>query len=323
MGIVYAASDLWLDRAVALKVVRKDVADRRAAFRQLEREAVAMARASSPHVCSVHDVAAWQGRPCLVMERIDGLTLQARIAARSITTAEALDLSRQIAEALEAVHHVGLIHQDVKPSNVMVTAAGLVKLIDFGLAESYESASRHRDLRRSCRRSVMGTTNYIAPERILGRTLDNRSDLFSLGVVIYELVTGQQPFAGDSPAEVVFKVLDSTPLPVRVQGFNGGTEIDRVVRTLLAKDPERRHGSATEVIQELAKIHMAAAGAVRAVKVQRRSSMQGSSSCLPLRQSPATGQRPSSGRWPAQHRPRPKATETPISRRYSSTISPR
>ena len=177
MGIVYQAIDMRLHRRVALKIVRKDRAEGPGAMRQLEREAAAMVRANDPRVCSVYDLTEWDGFPCLVMERLAGQTLQARMAAGRIETDELLDIAQQIAQALEAVHRVGLIHQDIKPANVFVTNTGLVKLLDFGLAEASDvSPSDRLSVHRTARHSVLGTTNYIAPERILRRPVDHRSD---------------------------------------------------------------------------------------------------------------------------------------------------
>jgi serine/threonine protein kinase len=253
MGIVYLASDLRLDREVAVKVVRKDRADGPGAFRQLEREAAAMVRANGPHVCSVYDLTEWDGRPCLVIERLVGDTLEARIASGRVETMELLDIAEQLAEALEAVHRVGLIHQDIKPSNVFVTTTGLIKLLDFGLAEACGVAPNDTAFgHRSARHSVLGTANYIAPERILRRPVDHRSDLFSLGAVIYEMTTGRQPFAGASSAEALFNVLDSTPPPIRTVTSGRPVAIGRLVRKLLEKSPERRYRSAAGVRRDLA-----------------------------------------------------------------------
>ena len=275
MGIVYDAFDERLQRPVALKVGRHGAADSRDAFRQLEREAAAMARVSSPRVCAVYDLADYGGRPFLVMERLRGWTLRARMADGPIAALEVVDIAHQIAQALEAVHQAGLVHQDIKPSNVFVTDDGTIKLLDFGLAESCAAAPADpAPGRLPIRTSVVGTTNYIAPERILRRPVDYRSDLFSLGAVIYEMATGKQPFAGASSAEALFNVLDKTPAPIRAQA-TGGLPLDPLVRKLLAKKPQQRCASAAEVREELAALRAGARIQTPHTKVQRRSIMRG------------------------------------------------
>jgi serine/threonine protein kinase len=274
MGVVYEAQDQRLHRTVALKVGRHGPADGADAWRQFEREASAMARAQSPHVCAVYDLADVNGRPCLVMERLEGRTLRTRMDAGPLETLDVLDIAHQIAEALEAVHQAGLIHQDIKPSNLFVTAAGAVKLLDFGLAESRDQAD-DTPRRPIARPSVFGTTNYIAPERILRRPADHRSDLFSLGAVLYEMSTGRQPFAGASPAEALFNVLDKTPAPVRSQASGRVLPVDPLVRKLLAKNPEQRYRSAADVRRALAAIRAGALMPGPQMKRSRPSTMRG------------------------------------------------
>src|SRR5262245_46671786 len=188
MGTVYDAVDTRLGRAVAIKVPRMDRVECPSGLQQLRREVASMIRASGPRVCQVHDLFQWSGRPCVVLERLVGSTLQARMAAGRLPNDELLDVAEQLADALEDIHRAGLIHQDIKPANVFVTAAGVVKLLDFGLAEVSDPARARTEAgMRQGRPSVLGTTSYIAPERILRRPVDLRSDLFSLGAVLYEM----------------------------------------------------------------------------------------------------------------------------------------
>src|SRR5262249_11066691 len=199
MAVVLDGIDTVSGRRVALKFTRTPDAAVIAQTR-LEQEAEAMGRAHDPRICAVYGVADCQGLPCMVMERLIGQTLQARIAAGPLDTFEVVDVAADIAAALCAVHRVGLVHHDIKPANVFVTTAGRIKLLDFGLATRrgafpVQSGSG----RRTGRPSVLGTTNYIAPERILRQPADPRSDLFSLGAVMTEMATGQPPFPPGAP----------------------------------------------------------------------------------------------------------------------------
>ena len=276
MGIVYLAYDLRLQRDVALKVARKTAADGPGAFRQLEREAAAMVRATGPQVCSVYDLTEWDGRPCLVMERLVGCTLEARIASGAMATPDLFAIAEQIARGLEAVHRADLIHQDIKPSNVFVTTTGQVKLLDFGLAEPRNAAPGDRASGlRAARESVRGTASYMAPERILRHPVDQRSDLFSLGAIIYEMATGRQPFAGASSAETLFNVLDSTPPAIRTGTSGRPAAIGQLVRRLLAKSPERRYVSASAVRRDLVTMRTDQSTPVRRKGVQRQFTTRG------------------------------------------------
>jgi serine/threonine-protein kinase len=253
MGIVYEAVDLRLKRLVAIKMARHTM--RKAdALQQLDHEAAAMARVAGPHGCAVYDVTDWDGRPCLIMEHLQGSTLQARIAAGPLTAAEGLAIARQLAAALSAVHHAGLVHCDVKPSNVFIAGRGVVKLIDFGLAEAWPAKADKTPARGSGATSILGTSNYIAPERILRQGVDCRTDLFSLGAVIYEMTAGRPPFTGDSPAEVLFNVLQATPARLDDRRSGRAAAVAPVVRKLLAKSPANRFPSAAAVEQALAAI---------------------------------------------------------------------
>ena len=276
MGIVYLAFDLRLQRDVALKVARKTAADGPGVFRQLEREAAAMVRATGPQVCSVYDLTEFDGRPCLVMERLVGCTLEALIAGGAMATLELLAIAEQLARGLDAVHRAGLIHLDIKPSNVFVTTTGQVKLLDFGLAEPRIAAAGDRASGlRAARESVRGTASYMAPERILRQPVDQRSDLFSLGAIVYEMATGRQPFAGASSAEALFNVLDSTPPAIRT-GHIGPAGRDRpAVRRLLAKSPERRYVSAAAVRKDLVAMRTDQSTPVRRKGIQRQFSTRG------------------------------------------------
>jgi serine/threonine protein kinase len=252
MGVVLAALDTWQQRRVALKFARTPLHGRSTGLRQLTREAKAQALPNDIRVCSIYDVTTCDGLPCLVMERLVGCTLEARIEAGPIGNSELVNIAVQLAEALAAVHRVGLVHQDIKPANVFVTRTGLIKLLDFGLAASPGTSSEDAaSKKRTAKSAVLGTANYIAPERILRRPVDPRSDLFSLGAVIYEMATGRPPFAGASSADVIFNVLDKNPQSIHAAAPGRPIALARLVRKLLAKEPGCRYQSAPAVRKAL------------------------------------------------------------------------
>ncbi|HXG56628.1 MAG TPA: protein kinase, partial [Vicinamibacterales bacterium] len=259
MGDVYRALDTRLDRTVAIKVLPPAFAadaDRRQRF---EREARLIASLSHPHICALHDIGstpeAGPNHPAnayLVMEYLDGETLASRIARGPVPLDEALRYARDMALALDAAHRQRIVHRDLKPGNVMLTRAGL-KLLDFGLAKAMdpdiESSATAPTVEMAAVTSpgtVLGTVPYMAPEQVQGRATDSRSDIFALGAVIYEMVTGRRAFGGESPAAVASAILSSEPAPIAAS-----PSLERIVRTCLAKDPERRWQSAYDVAVQL------------------------------------------------------------------------
>ena len=253
MGTVVEAIDMSRGRPVALKFARTRKGDTTSAAQQLSHEAQAMTRAKSPHVCEVFGVTTCEGQPCLAMESLIGRVLQCRLVRGPIAIRAVVDLGLQVASALEQVHGAGLVHQDIKPANIFITSSGLIKLLDFGAAARFDAPPDAR-VKRPSGADVLGTTNYIAPERILRQPPDPRSDLFSLGAVMYEMVTGRQPFAGISPAEVLFNVLDVDPPSLRAFAPDCPAALDRIVRRLLAKRPERRFQSAAQLRRALLRL---------------------------------------------------------------------
>jgi serine/threonine protein kinase len=253
MGVVYEAIDVRSYRRVALKVLRQGRTDPASAYRALAREAVAMTLVGGSGVCRVYDLTECYGQPCLVMERLVGSTLQARLAAGTLGIPTAIDAATQIAAALEAIHRAGLIHQDIKPANVFITESGRIKILDFGLAATADEPAGDHAACRQVHPDVLGTASYIAPERILRAPVDQRSDLFSLGTVIYEMAFGRSPFAAASAAEALFNVLESDPPPVTLRS-TAAIAVDRLARILLDKNPARRYQSASEVRRALTRM---------------------------------------------------------------------
>lgn len=250
-AVVYDAVDLKSGRPVALKFLVGRT-DRGAVRRELTQEAAALARIADPSVCAGYGVDEWDGLPCLVMERLRGRDLKRHLAERPLPISEILRLAVGIATGLQAIHAAGVVHNDIKPANVFVTATG-VQILDFGLATTFPSAGPSaKDV--PWKDSVFGTADYIAPERILRRPVTPLSDLFSFGAVLYEMITGVKPFAGASTAETVFNVLDERQAPVLRLRPNCPAPLARIVARLLAKRPEHRFGSAAELCNALRRV---------------------------------------------------------------------
>jgi serine/threonine protein kinase len=249
MGVVYEGEDLRLSRRVALKFLPQDLAGDPDSARRLQREARTLAGLNHPNLCTVYEVDDHDGAAFIVMERLDGPNLKAHMARRPLTTAEVVDISLQVAAALDAAHTAGIVHRDIKPGNIIVSSSGQVKVLDFGLARRFMMPDTGELIPggSTIPGRPMGTANYMAPERILQLPLDPRCDLFSLGVVIYEMATGRLPFGGASPSETINNVLDKDPVPLTAYAPDRSPQLERVVNRLLCKVPEQRYQSAAEL----------------------------------------------------------------------------
>jgi serine/threonine protein kinase len=238
---------------VALKFLPDEVADDADATRRFRREAETIALLSHPHICTIYDIDQHQGRAFIAMECVAGVNLKTYIARHASVTADVVDLALQIADALGAAHDKGIVHRDIKPGNIIVTDDKRVKVLDFGLARRFRTDDTGElGLEGSTMPGrPMGTANYMAPERILQLPLDPRSDLFSLGVVIYEMATGRLPFAGASPSDTVTNVLEKEPAPLTALSPQHPKGLERVVNRLLAKRAGDRYQSAQELTAAL------------------------------------------------------------------------
>jgi serine/threonine protein kinase len=257
MGVVYEAEDLRLSRRVALKFLPDDVAGDADATRRFKREAMMVADLNHPHICTIHEVDEDKGRLFIAMERLDGTNLKLHMAKKSLETPEIVRIALQVTDALDAAHNRKIVHRDIKPGNIFVGENGHVKVLDFGLARRFQTASAGSQALdgSTIPGRPLGTANYMAPERILQMPLDPRCDLFSLGVVIYEMATGRLPFAGASPSETVTNVLDKLPEPLTKLSPHQPARLERIVRRLLAKRADDRYQSAAELRKELSTIH--------------------------------------------------------------------
>ncbi len=252
MGVVYKGQDAELNRYVAIKALAPQWASDQAARRRFTREAQAAAAVTHPHVITIHAVGEWRGRPFLVMEFVTGLSLQQRIDERGpLELKELLRIGMQVASGLAAAHAQGLIHRDIKPSNIMLeNELARVKITDFGLARAVDDARLTQD------GTLVGTPAYMAPEQARGEPMDRRSDLFSLGSVLYEMATGLPAFRGESSLEVIRRVSDGEPAPVRTLNPEALDWLAEIIERLHAKAPADRFQSAGEVA-DLLEHHLA------------------------------------------------------------------
>jgi serine/threonine protein kinase len=256
MGIVYEAEDVRLRRKVALKFLPDESADDPDAERRFQREADTIAQLNHPNICTIFEIDRFEGRAFIAMECVEGINLKTYVARHDLTTNAVVEISLQIAAALGSAHEKGIVHRDIKPGNIIVSDSGQVKVLDFGLARRFKTADTGElgPDGSTIQGRPMGTANYMAPERILQLPLDPRSDLFSLGVVMFEMATGRLPFAGASPSETVANVLEKDPVPLTNLAPRHPKTLEQIVNRLLAKRASERYATAAELSAALVKV---------------------------------------------------------------------
>jgi Tol biopolymer transport system component len=249
MGEVYRARDTRLNRDVAIKVLPDSLAADEDRLRRFGREAQAAGALNHPNILVVFDVGTHDGAPYLVSELLKGETLGARLTRGPVPPSKAIDFARQIANGLAAAHEQGIIHRDIKPANLFVTADGRIKILDFGLAKQYVSAETDVTRAQSLTEAgvVLGTLGYMSPEQVHGHKTDARTDIFSFGAVLYEMLTGRRAFSGASPVETMHAILQSDPLELPAPALLASPALAKIVARCLEKDPAARFHSAHDL----------------------------------------------------------------------------
>jgi eukaryotic-like serine/threonine-protein kinase len=271
MGVVYRARDERLERDVALKVLPAGALADEETRKRFRREALSLSKLNHPNIATIHDFNTDRDVDFLVMEYIPGVTLSAKSLAGALPEPEVVALGRQAAEALEAAHEQGIIHRDLKPGNVMVTAKGLVKVLDFGLAKLFQpSGTPERTMTLTGSTGLTGTLPYMAPEQIDEREVDARTDVHALGAILHELVTGEKPFPQANPTELMRAILEKRPELPRTAGASVSEGLERVISKCLEKEPADRYASAKDLVADLRRLETGDLSALVAGKPRRQ-----------------------------------------------------
>lgn len=257
MGTVYRARDERLKRQVAIKILPASVATDPDRLRRFGREAQSAGALNHPNITAVYDVGSHEGAPYIVTELLEGETLQSRLATGPLSPVQALEVAAQIADGLAAAHDKGIVHRDLKPANLLLTKEGRVKILDFGLAKLTQTegtGSRENDPPSAAGTEpgvVLGTIDYMSPEQVLGRLTDGRADIFSLGSVLYEMLSGRRAFERPTAPETMIAILKEEPPPLSAAGISVAPEVERILRRCLEKRPADRYSSAPDLAADL------------------------------------------------------------------------
>ncbi len=258
MGEVFLAQDTTLDRKVALKFLPEELQKDPTARIRFLREAKSAAALDHPFICKIYEIGKAQDRTFIAMEYIQGMTLEVRMAEGPLPVGDVLETAWEIADALEGAHRRGIVHRDLKPSNVMLIPEGHIKVMDFGLAKRVTPEGEEEDVSTVLTQdgAAVGTVPYMSPEQVRGRPLDTRSDIFSFGVVLYEMVTGVHPFKKDSIMDTAQTILSATPPPIARYVHDVSELLQDTIRKMLAKDPGERYQTVKGLIIDLRRLNL-------------------------------------------------------------------
>ena len=257
MGVVYEAEDIRLGRRVALKFLPEKLACDERALRRFEREARAASSLNHPNICTIYEVEEHNHQPVIVMELLEGVSLKQRIQQGPIATDELLDFGIQTSDALAAAHAKGIIHRDIKPGNMLIVGYGRIKILDFGLAKvcaPHVVADQSEEESLTLDGVIPGTTSYMSPEQVRGEEIDARSDLFSLGVVLYEMATAQKPFVGKNRVLLMDAILNAKPTPVTKMNPSVPAALETIIARTLEKKRENRFQRAADICSDLKRL---------------------------------------------------------------------